>query len=490
MSGDERENDETAADNEPDWVRAARQSCSAASTLANHNAVHPLPRSAKRGRRSHRPASRFDDDPTSALLKMVRELDQEEDAATGQNCHPRSTEAMPPPRRVYYCSRTHSQLAQVMGELDKIVRWAQRQEGGAEKRCPATAALLQYSASRVRATTLASRKTACINPGVRKLSSAEAVNQKCQELVAEDQCPFYNCDKDAALEELLHSLSDKMVVDIEEAVRLGSHQDVCPYYGIRSFATQMASIVTAPYATLLSRPMRESLGIDVRGAVLIFDEGHNLVDAINELNSVTVPLADISLLFEGLWRYLDKFDRRLAPPNLVLLQQLQHILSKLVALLGALRGEGVAERIWSSSEFLSLCEIDHINMLKIVDYIRDHRLSVKLLPHYQQGGDGEPAEATESGAGGGPIRVADNFSRLLQALMAADRSGRILFRSGGRHPQEPAVLRYIALDPAEAMRELVQEAHSVILAGGTMKTVGGGGWRAATDAHTNVPLKD
>ncbi len=74
--------------------------------------------------------------------------------------------------------------------------------------------------------------------------------------------------------------------------------------------------------------------------------------------------------------------------------------------------------------------------------------------------------------------MADNFSQLLQALMAADRSGRILFRAGGRHPQEPAVLRYIALDPAEAMRELVQEAHSVILAGGKMKPVGMGGGMA------------
>ena len=56
-------------------------------------------------------------------------------------------------------------------------------------------------------------------------------------------------------------------------------------------------IVTMPYSTLLHRRTRETLGLRIKGNVIIIDEAHNLVDAINNVRIVlvTYPVMDATL---------------------------------------------------------------------------------------------------------------------------------------------------------------------------------------------------
>lgn len=62
---------------------------------------------------------------------------------------------------------------------------------------------------------------------------------------------------------------------------------VCPYYGSRR-AVPSADVVLAPYSAVLMPDARESLGIDLQDSVLVFDEAHNLLDAINSAHSTSV----------------------------------------------------------------------------------------------------------------------------------------------------------------------------------------------------------
>jgi chromosome transmission fidelity protein 1 len=62
---------------------------------------------------------------------------------------------------------------------------------------------------------------------------------------------------------------------------------VCPYYGSRR-AVPEADIVLAPYSCVLQPEARESLGIQLKDAVVIFDEAHNLLDAIHSAHSAAV----------------------------------------------------------------------------------------------------------------------------------------------------------------------------------------------------------
>ena len=61
----------------------------------------------------------------------------------------------------------------------------------------------------------------------------------------------------------------------------------CSYYGTR-ISIPAAQVIAMPYSMLLSKKTRESLGIKVEGNIIIFDEAHNIADAVNQTYSITV----------------------------------------------------------------------------------------------------------------------------------------------------------------------------------------------------------
>jgi Rad3-related DNA helicase len=65
------------------------------------------------------------------------------------------------------------------------------------------------------------------------------------------------------------------------------HLQICPYYGSRR-AVPGADVVLAPYHAVLMPDARDSLGIELQDSVLVFDEAHNLLDALNSAHSTTV----------------------------------------------------------------------------------------------------------------------------------------------------------------------------------------------------------
>ena len=159
-------------------------------------------------------------------------------------------------RRIYFCSRTHSQLSQFVREVKKS----------------------PFSES-VSLVSLASRAVLCVNPAVKKLQSQAAINEACLELgrkkskptvVDEDErtlkksrkgggggggCPYNKSSRTG-------SLRDKSVMtihDIEDLVTAGRRTTSCPYYASRS-AVPLAQLIVLPYNTLLHAGTRRALG--------------------------------------------------------------------------------------------------------------------------------------------------------------------------------------------------------------------------------------
>jgi len=75
--------------------------------------------------------------------------------------------------------------------------------------------------------------------------------------------------------------------DVEDLARMGRSKGVCAYYGSR-LAVPEADIILAPYSALLSADARAALGLDPEGSVLVFDEAHNLLDAVNGAHGSSV----------------------------------------------------------------------------------------------------------------------------------------------------------------------------------------------------------
>ena len=148
--------------------------------------------------------------------------------------------------RIFYCSRTHSQLSQFVKEIQKT-----------------------SFKNDIRLVSLASRANMCINESVKKIGNTSLINETCLELQKKkgsksrknddngrttkkqkcsSGCPYFN-------QEAIRSLQDQTLLevqDIEQLVTRGRTMKACPYYASRA-AISDAQIVVLPYNTLLHK---------------------------------------------------------------------------------------------------------------------------------------------------------------------------------------------------------------------------------------------
>lgn len=175
--------------------------------------------------------------------------------------------------KVYFASRTHSQLRQLTAELLKTTFPAGKEDDeGAE--CGGAHAATSDKISLV---PLASRKQMCINDKVRARARDETrLNEACLDLQKSGsgaRCEFLPKADDTRLLDARDSVL-ATVRDIEDLVTEGRAAGVCPYYATRR-AVRQSQLVTLPYNLLLQASAREALGIDLTDQVVVIDEAHS-----------------------------------------------------------------------------------------------------------------------------------------------------------------------------------------------------------------------
>ncbi|KAJ3429161.1 regulator of telomere elongation helicase [Anaeramoeba flamelloides] len=198
------------------------------------------------------------------------------------------------PPRIIYTSRTHSQLSQVVSELRKT----------------------GYS-KEVLTTILASREHLCINPIAKRSSSRYIMDAVCYGLRRRRRCKYYelfeteNLNKEKKMgkeKDKLHHrfeqgpvkiqekenntfyeriLNNKKVMDIEDLLKYGIKNNVCPFYFSRRRQTD-ADLILSPFNYVTSKQIRKALQLDLSNSVLIFDESHNLDQIFCESSSLSL----------------------------------------------------------------------------------------------------------------------------------------------------------------------------------------------------------
>ena len=137
--------------------------------------------------------------------------------------------------KVFYCSRTHSQLTQFVHEVRRVnispTPWAHKAGGQSTKE--------QDQQVIIKHLPLGARKNLCINADVVKLGSAAAINERCLDLQQpstpkDHKCPFVpNKENETLVNEFRdHTLA--RIRDIEDLGVLGKRIGICPYYATRS----------------------------------------------------------------------------------------------------------------------------------------------------------------------------------------------------------------------------------------------------------------
>jgi chromosome transmission fidelity protein 1 len=131
--------------------------------------------------------------------------------------------------KIFYCSRTHSQLTQFAHEVRRVkIPLEIIDSSNTEKQLEA-----------IKHLSLGSRKNLCINKDVQKLGSTTAINERCLELQQGKASNSKKCQyiPNKENETLVHQFRDHALAkirDIEDLGELGKKVGICPYYASRA----------------------------------------------------------------------------------------------------------------------------------------------------------------------------------------------------------------------------------------------------------------
>ncbi|KAG9141107.1 hypothetical protein Leryth_001607 [Lithospermum erythrorhizon] len=337
--------------------------------------------------------------------------------------------------KIYFCSRTHSQLTQFINELKKT----------------------QF-ASELKVVCLGSRKNMCINEEVLRLGNPTRINERCLELQRNKNkgtsktknvcvggrvrktkitgCPMLRSHKFE--KEFRNEVSQQGPLDIEDVVQIGSKLGTCPYYGSRSLLPE-ADLIVLPYQSLLSKHSRESLNLTLKNNIIIIDEAHNLADSLISMYDSKITQSQLENVHLHLDKYLLRFRNLLGPGNrryiqtlLVLTQAFRKILcvennAKITDPLCDLAGAANAFNYsMSINEFLFSHNIDNINLVKVLQYIEESNIIHKVSGYGEKLAVSENPSSYENNEDTSTLSSFRALTAMLLSLTYKDGDGRII----------------------------------------------------------------
>uniref|UniRef100_A0ACD5U795 Uncharacterized protein n=2 Tax=Avena sativa TaxID=4498 RepID=A0ACD5U795_AVESA len=373
--------------------------------------------------------------------------------------------------KVFFTSRTHSQLSQFVGELKRT----------------------EFS-GKLRTVCLGSRKNLCINMDVQKLGSVNRMNERCLELQknkrgskvkvegdnkkerrAKTSCGCPMLAKRSLQKQFRSEVSDHDALDIEDLAQIGKKIGTCPYYGARDMV-RSADLVVLPYQSLLLKSARESLGLNLKNSVVIIDEAHNLADSLTSMYNSKITSSQLRAVLSHLEAYLNRFQNVLGAGNRRYIQTLTVLTRSFLRVL--LNNEDCSSTMTSMTinKFLFSLDIDNINIVKLCQYLKEsniiHKVSgyanklfitqagVNDLNHLQQHDDGSSIAKFQA------------LANFLHSLLNCNADGRIIVarqKSGGQ--PEDAYIKFVMLCAEKTFSEVTDDAHAVIMAGGTLQPI-------------------
>ncbi|KAE8752828.1 regulator of telomere elongation helicase 1-like 2 [Frankliniella occidentalis] len=238
-----------------------------------------------------------------------------------------------PPKsyKIYFCTRTHSQIMQAIQEFKTT------------------------GYQHLRSAVLASRTHLCIHPSakqagsnldnkcrsLRKKSKCDAPNpdinpdiedlQKCRRCKSDHTCPFYT-----NFEEMKKNKTDEPFImagafDQKSLIAKCKEYKVCPFYMSRHLK-EKADIIFLPYSYIFNPHILKGMNIDIKNAIIIIDEGHNLEKVCEENASFSIQVPDVTNCLKELKKALECVDDEEFPTDV----EEKHVL-ELIKILEKLR---------------------------------------------------------------------------------------------------------------------------------------------------------
>ncbi|KAK0736697.1 helicase C-terminal domain-containing protein [Apiosordaria backusii] len=363
--------------------------------------------------------------------------------------------------KIYYTSRTHSQLTQFISELRRpefppsLPSEMLIKDGKEETK------------ETIKEITLSSRQKLCINPAVARLGSVSAINDRCTELQqskSKDKCGFMPHAENLKQTHQFRDTTLATVPDIEDMYRIGKQLQVCPYYASRT-AIPGAEVITLPYPLLLQKNAREALGIKLEGNVVIIDEAHNIMDAVANVYAADIRLSELRKGRQMLGVYVKRFGKKLKGENRVMVAQIGKVIESLKDWLeGQLQVKG-DQGIADPNSLLKSRGADQINLYTLMKYIQESKLAYKVESYVTHTEESQDSASTSPKSSTPVLHTLVSF---LTALTNLSTEGRIFYEKLPGVENPDIKLSYLLLSPTHAFSSIASSARAVILAGGTM----------------------
>lgn len=100
------------------------------------------------------------------------------------------------------------------------------------------------------------------------------------------------------------SYSINGIQDIEDIVKGAKEMGACPFLSARS-ALAKSNVVFAPYQYLLDFKIRNSMGLDLEGAYVLFDEAHNIPEVSRDVASLKINHNAVESLLKAVGRFVE-----------------------------------------------------------------------------------------------------------------------------------------------------------------------------------------
>ncbi|KAG8237360.1 hypothetical protein J437_LFUL017594 [Ladona fulva] len=181
--------------------------------------------------------------------------------------------------KIYYASRTHSQLTQAIQELKRTAY------------------------AHVRSAVLGSRDQMCIHPEVSREPTNTGKVHMCHHRVSNRTCHFFN---NVEARKGDSTFKDSGPMDIEDLVKAGRKLQCCPYFMAKEIK-QEADIVFMPYNYILDPKSRKANGIELENKVVILDEAHNIEKMCEESASLALSSTDLALCIDEVTKVMKEF---------------------------------------------------------------------------------------------------------------------------------------------------------------------------------------
>ncbi|XP_071698535.1 uncharacterized protein [Rutidosis leptorrhynchoides] len=351
---------------------------------------------------------------------------------------------------IYYATRTHAQISQVIGEFRKT----------------------NYHTPMA---VLGSRKRYCTNPKVR---DQDNIDDKCKLLLKDRRKNQVGCQEFCNVSKIKAHPSLKKggyheVHDIEDLLKVGEMVKGCSYFGSQALA-EVADIVFCPYSYIINPQIRKAMEINIKGNIIILDEAHNIEDIAREAGSIE---AEEGVLFQLQMELenLCQSDRVIQTDQAAIYQPLYEMI------------EGIMSWIRQSKSSLKKHSFQHNALCwtaeKALKELQEASISKQCFPILQEcatkairiAADADPEVDHLSGL---PCIVLESLFSSLTFFFSEDGAhicdyllilqSQVKGEAGFDADDSPCTFSLMCLNPALVFKNIADTALSVLLTSGTL----------------------